>query len=370
MSRESDLLNVANLFSAAALDGDWLGALGAMAAACGTERGQLIGIGADRAVPFNWISNVDPNVLTEFVALGGGDPQLNPRVRMGLKAPLLNAWHGLDCFDPGLQAKAQAYCEFCIHHDLPYGSQATLMRDSEMLIGMSTLHRAHEGPPKDHHREAFELIAPHVRDAVRMQITLEGRGAALMAGALEAVGAAAFICDASGLVRAVTAAGEEAVRNGALRLQARRLGADREEEARNLEALIAAAAYGQTDLRRHPLRTTVVHKADDPFSPIFVDVMSLPARPFSFGFEPRVLVVIRGETRRDVAFAQTLRAAFGLTLAEAEIALRLADGDSRQAIAADRGVSLETVRTQIRNLFSKIGVGRTVELVTKLGRLR
>lgn len=366
---EGEWLRVAGLFSAAAIDGEWLTALSAFASACGTDRGQLIGIGADRAVPFNWISGVGPEPLAEFRSIGGGDPMVNPRVRVGLASPLLKSWHDIDCFDPEQQAQSPDYCEFCIRHDLPYGSQATLLRDREILIGMSALRRARDGPPSPADRRAFELLAPHVRDAVRLQMTLEGRGAALMAGALEAVGAAAFVFDASGEVRALTPAAEAAVGQGPLRLSGRRLTTDREDDARTLDLLLGQAIH-QRDPRRHPARTLVLHAAHDPLSPIFLDISALPPKPFALGFEPRALVVLRGHAARDVALANDLQRAFGLTPSEAEIAIRLADGDGRDEIAADRGASIETVRSQTKSLYSKLGVRRAAELSAKLSRLR
>ena len=67
-----------DVFMAAALEpGRWLGALDVMAREVGASHGQLIGVGGDRDVSFNLVTNFDSAALQEFVAMGGASPQLN-----------------------------------------------------------------------------------------------------------------------------------------------------------------------------------------------------------------------------------------------------------------------------------------------------
>jgi len=61
-----------------------------------------------------------------------------------------------------------------------------------------------------------------------------------------------------------------------------------------------------------------------------------------------------------------LRALFGLTPAECRVALLLCDGHAPKAIAGTIGVSVETVRSQIKSIFSKTGVKRQGELIRLL----
>lgn len=365
---------VTSSFSDAAITGDWTAALTTFADACGADRGQLIGIGSDKAIPFNWIAGsgaeMPPQGMQEFVEMGGGDPRNNPRVHAGLRAPPLKAWHDLDCLSEATRARFPRYCDLAVRYDFPYGSQANLIVDDEMLIGTSTLRGARLGPPSDEDRRAFELVLPHLRSAVRLQMTLEGQGASLMAGALEAVGAAAFVLDSRGHVRALTQAAEAALADGPVRLRGRRLGAVRDDEARLLERAVDAALAGFGGPGDRPARTVALRPIEDPLAPVLADVAPLPSRSYSLGFQPRVLVTLRGMKPRDAGLALHLKSVFGLSPAEAEIALRLADGDDRAAIAADRGASLETVRSQIRSLFAKMGVSRTAELTARLNRFR
>ncbi len=55
-----------------------------------------------------------------------------------------------------------------------------------------------------------------------------------------------------------------------------------------------------------------------------------------------------------------------LTRSEAEIASALARGEHARQIASRRGVSVTTVRSQIRSIYAKLGVSSQVELMAKV----
>jgi DNA-binding CsgD family transcriptional regulator len=65
----------------------------------------------------------------------------------------------------------------------------------------------------------------------------------------------------------------------------------------------------------------------------------------------------------------TLRAAFGLTKREAEVAQLLATGDSLQEIADKLEASILTVRAHLRTVMTKTGCHRQGELVSLLSRM-
>jgi DNA-binding CsgD family transcriptional regulator len=64
--------------------------------------------------------------------------------------------------------------------------------------------------------------------------------------------------------------------------------------------------------------------------------------------------------------AQALQQLFALTAAEADVALTLAMGRSADEIALERGVSLPTVRTQIRQILEKTGALHLRDLIRLL----
>ncbi len=68
-------------------------------------------------------------------------------------------------------------------------------------------------------------------------------------------------------------------------------------------------------------------------------------------------------------FSRLLRQLVALTPAESEVAAHLCAGDSLGVVAAARGASVNTVKTQTRQIFQKVGVRSRVDLVRRLFEL-
>jgi DNA-binding CsgD family transcriptional regulator len=60
---------------------------------------------------------------------------------------------------------------------------------------------------------------------------------------------------------------------------------------------------------------------------------------------------------------------FSLTQAEAQVAIALASGKSPTQIAAERGLKMPTVRTQVRQVLEKLEKRRQSDVVSFLVRL-
>ena len=71
----------------------------------------------------------------------------------------------------------------------------------------------------------------------------------------------------------------------------------------------------------------------------------------------------------EVARLECLRADFGLSEREAQVAVLIAQGRSKAAIARCLYVSENTVRTHAKNAYSKLGVCSKTELETLLETL-
>jgi DNA-binding CsgD family transcriptional regulator len=67
--------------------------------------------------------------------------------------------------------------------------------------------------------------------------------------------------------------------------------------------------------------------------------------------------------KRWMAAEATLRASFGFTEAEARLAARISGGSALDTVAKSLGISKETGRNQLKNIFAKAGVRRQAELV-------
>lgn len=364
-------LGLADKFQAAGVSGTgWYEALADLAHATGSQHGQLICIGDDATVPIDILTDIDPAFHDAFVADGGGDPKVNPRVRAGMKAPLLDVLAECDFISPEEYKRDRHYQEFVLPHNVPFICLSTLDRAPGMLTGLAVIRNERQGHISEPERAIFASLAPHVRAAVRTQAALEGNGAALLAGAMEALSMPAFVCDRTGTVRELTPAAEQlATANRGLQLKEGRLRAALASDARELEDAIGAAAIGQARPGAPLMRTVIVRNGEHDLAPMVLDVIALPPQSTEFSFMPRVLVVARGSKAASERKAAILQTAYGMTSAESDIALQLCSGKSPEIIAAARKVAVGTVRAQIKALLAKAGAKRQIELVARLNQL-
>ncbi len=80
-------------------------------------------------------------------------------------------------------------------------------------------------------------------------------------------------------------------------------------------------------------------------------------------FRPKLLVIVNDPDRATMTDDQALRDLYGLTDAEARVAVALASGHSVQSAAECLNISAETLRSHLKHVFRKLGVARQQDLV-------
>jgi DNA-binding CsgD family transcriptional regulator len=362
---EGELTSVVADFQAAGLGGSWMKALDGLARVTGSRSGQLIGIGRDGAVPFNWVTEVPEDGLRDFVELNGGDPRVNPRVRAGMRSADLQVLTEADYLAPGEMERLPIYADFFFPLDIPFICQTNLVQRPDTLIGLSVLRTRRQGLATAEQKRVFEALAPHVLAAVRTQMSLQEQGAKLVAGALEAVSTSVFVCDAQGRVRAMTPDAERLVAAGShLRLQGGRLQAYSEADTRALTSGLRAAAFAKDLSVKHAPTVFVIRDATG-VDPLLVEIAPVPGDQQSFGFGVAALLIVRTprSSHRDAAMA---RALYGLTQAEMAVVADMLSGYPAEEIARRSGTSVSTVRTHIRHILEKAGARSQVQLIATI----
>lgn len=122
-----------------------------------------------------------------------------------------------------------------------------------------------------------------------------------------------------------------------------------------------AVATGTSDTLGEPLRL----KRPSGAPPLLVLPVPLPPPAFELWnlLEPaRVLVLIIDPVAQKHSKASTIRSAFGLTLAEARVAILVASGLTGPQTAEALGISASTVKTHLKRCFDKVGVHSQVAL--------
>lgn len=103
---------------------------------------------------------------------------------------------------------------------------------------------------------------------------------------------------------------------------------------------------------------------------VYVSALIPQAVAGALGQGPAALLIFHDPDRHGRLDPYVVAEMFGLTPAEARVAVRLARGQGIADIAADTGRSPETVRTQIKSILAKAGLERRSELVRVLASLQ
>ncbi|MEJ7926930.1 helix-turn-helix transcriptional regulator [Sphingobium sp. AN641] len=350
-------------FLQAALDPrTWHDALAAMAAETGSSHGQLIGFGPG-AAGFNWVSGMDADQLARAASIDADTPDQNYRVvadSLSSAPAIVHEAH----YDIVRRARgASDYVDMCADLDIMHGCQTRLIANDDVMVGLALLRSEKDGRTSEAERASFTAIAPHARTAARMQRAIEQQGFALLAGTFETMDRACWLLDATGMVRGMTPRAEMLYGTTRLRLADGRLASSRADETRRIQ-------QGAQDALERPGKASgPIPLADDAGGvAVILEAFPLPARAWEMNFAPRAILVGRVGMAGS-RHVQALTSAFRLTPAEADIAVRLAAGETRPQIAAARGVSPDTLKVQIRNIYDKTGCNRESQLVRIVGLL-
>jgi DNA-binding CsgD family transcriptional regulator len=115
-----------------------------------------------------------------------------------------------------------------------------------------------------------------------------------------------------------------------------------------------------TSLRQRSASEALIAASDDTW---FASATPVAGKPHL------ALLRLTAMHHRAPSIRSRLEHLYGLTRAEAELTMRLAQGESLEAIASVRAVTLDTVRTQLRMVYKKTGTHRQAELVGLAGML-
>lgn len=363
---EANLLNLIDTFNAAPFQqGGWQQALFDLAAATGSKAAQLIGFSEDAQPFFNHVADLEPDWIASFLAAGGGLSSVNPRLGAGVATPVLQTLTDDVIVDRRDRSRHEFYNEVLPLSRTAHFCGTTLIRDSNMLVGLAVLRRAQEGEITEPQHRFFKSIAPHVRTAFRTQLLLQDHGVTMLAGALEALELTAFLCDRDGQVQTMTPSAEALVLSRSpLQLKAGRLSARYGASGQILSELIGQVAGWRPSNQPPASRQLVIRDSLD--APLALDIVPVPVLACQLDFQPRALVLVRdGQLRRE-NIKQLLAAAYGMTESESAVALLLADGLHPESIAAHRNVSSGTVRIQLKSLYAKCDVHSQIELLARL----
>lgn len=295
----------------------------------------------------------------------------------------INAWAPAFASGPlGRPQLAEAMCNYDTLRRTEFYADWVRPQDDLLGGGGIVLHRNATGlvlfggnmprAIRDHHDPVWQrdlvLFGAAIRAALQTNAALAGLrlNRLLVAEAVADAGPAIFLLDQQGTLLFANGAAEHSLaQGGQVRLRVGRALTLTHEAAstalaralggRAVRAPSVLSLPGGYVLRIHPLGETTA------------EALGLP--PLPPGRRAAVALALSPPRRQDASAAQILARLYGLTRAEAEIALLLHAGAGLSDIAEQRGASIHTVRNQLKSAMLKTGTLRQADLVLAVERL-
>jgi DNA-binding CsgD family transcriptional regulator/PAS domain-containing protein len=218
----------------------------------------------------------------------------------------------------------------------------------------------------------MRFLAPHIRQAVRIGDLLDMRRVetSSLRSTLDTIGAGVAIVGAGGRILHANAAVKQMFWDGhpVRAIEGRLVGA-RPEAA---HALAEAIARVQIDPGMPPvLRSSTVGLSQSDGAVMLAHILPLDCRSPQSQLLPQALaaVIMSQADISSTAVLDGLSATYGLTDAERRLLQQIAQGGSVGEAGLAIGVSANTAKSHLQQIFRKTGVTRTAELVALIGRL-
>jgi DNA-binding CsgD family transcriptional regulator/PAS domain-containing protein len=217
----------------------------------------------------------------------------------------------------------------------------------------------------------LQQLSPHLCRAFEASLLMGGTtdGRRQMSVVLDLMPNAALLLDGRGRILQANSAAEALLRQsdgiafdagGSIQLVSA-LPSERQALARALKGALDVIAIGTGARRFEPVRISRPSGA----APLLIVAVPLPRSTFSFWdavMPARALVVIVDPSAKSRTTSSAIQAAYGLTAAEARVALLLASGVTGAQMPALLRVTAATIKTQLKRCFEKTGVHSQAEL--------
>jgi DNA-binding CsgD family transcriptional regulator len=370
MKNESDLSEglLDNIYDAATDDQLWTQILREISTLTNSVGGVLLGQSQiPRMLHFTQHYNTDPECLHALRERHVLNPwtlhmqQFHPAGRVVLSDSIL----------PLAELRRTAFFNDVMRpQNLGHAAMIGLSQKADFGVGFCLNRGPRQGPYTDGERHLLERLTPHLMRTVQLGFQL-GTYRALQNmeyRTLDRISVGVALLDRNaGVLFANKALGLMTI-DGALNLRNQKLSSYSAAHARRLTELVQCAARsapGGTMAIPHPLDgrsvTVVVSAVRSRDLDRFASLqMSNPAA-MVFVIDPAVSTTIPAEWIMD---------AYGLTLAEARVALQAATGATVPDIGARLNISPNTVKTHLRRVFAKTGVHRQTEIARLIASLK
>ncbi|WP_342241454.1 helix-turn-helix transcriptional regulator [Inquilinus sp. OTU3971] len=376
MDRADAILEaVQRTYDAAVTPREWPGALEAITDTTRGLRGFLVVENHARGgLDMCHMARHDPLHLSRFAA--AAEAGMLPSWMVGM--PVGRALRASDMETDSDYARSAFYNEVVRRNGCFYGAVAQV-ESTPSFRGYITICR---GQGREDYSDAdvaaLQMVIPHLTQALRLRRHLGDADlhAAQGEAVLDQLTIGVILTDAAARPVHLNRRAEAIIaRADGLLVEPSGIAAARPDETRRLrEAIALAAAAGAATAglgaaaRAAAAGARMLISRPSGRRPLVVAV--IPFRTDAVecrgGRTARVAVFVSDPDRIDAPAAAVVRELFGLTAAEAEVAVEIGRGEGLQSVADRLSIAVTTARTHLAHIFDKTGTSRQAELVRLL----
>jgi DNA-binding CsgD family transcriptional regulator/PAS domain-containing protein len=286
-------------------------------------------------------------------------------VRYLSTGPSLDVPHVMSREVPAERWPASPYYQECLK---PQGivdiAQYFLMVTRTRIAGYGFARNERQGAVTEREIEIGCLLLPHIRRAVMISDVLDVRTIekTRMEETLEALHCGVILTNGRGQILHANASGEELLRDGnIIKSTAGTLRAVADRPAMELREAISTAASDEAAIGKTGLAVPLNEYGR---LPLFAHVLPLGGSELRTRLQPEAVaaIFIAGDPDEQNA-AKLIATTFGLTPAETRLLAGLLGGQTLTDTAISLGITLQTAKTHLKNIFSKTGATRQGDLL-------
>jgi DNA-binding CsgD family transcriptional regulator len=315
------------------------------------------------------LTGADQTVVEQYAAYWG---RLDPWIHSPKARVLTTGFVGVgdQLITHADMQRTAYYQDFARHYDLTRSLAGTIEATPEQLSFIAINGGDARTPFGRDEVALLTALMPHLARALQLHRRIAG-AAELTAGAMDALDRlphALALVSQAGRVLFVNRAAEAllGVRDG-LTIDGEELRAGTAADTNALRAAIRAGADAAAGMSLDAAPAIRIQRPSGRRPYAVLVAPATPAYAMSIGAGAQtVIVAITDPERRPPRRTDVLRAYFGLSRAEADVALAIVDGGRPDAVADRLCLSVATVRTHLRRLFAKTGTARQADLVRAL----
>ena len=264
---------------------------------------------------------------------------------------------------PDVLRSTPFFREFMHEHGALHGMRAVICSDDAGSASLLCGRSKEQGNFTEQDLAQCKAMLPHLQQALRSyQALVLAQLQAQQSGS--GCGLPALLLDAQGYLLPLAQSRQDLARMPFIKTHESRPFVQEAEANSELQALIAQGLKASWHARSQP--RTLGHVGLGARDGRSIAVQWLPEMPLLKTASPRIRLLVGAGRQAAGGSASAIAQVFGLSAAEAQVALLLVHGHSLRSVAETLGVSEHTVRTQTKKIYARTGCCGQLELVRSI----